>query len=130
MHSFDMTDFAILVVEDEPLLLMDAIDLITEAGYGAYGAANANEAIRLLEKHSDICVLFTDVHMPGSIDGLTLAHLVRDRWPSVAIIITSGHVTVTDASLPDRAVFFAKPYTPERLTDTLASIARQTMGAS
>lgn len=121
--SFDPSLFAVLVVEDEPLLLMDAIDMIEDAGFKAYGARDADDAIRMLEQHADIRVLFTDVDMPGSMDGLKLAHAVRDRWPPVSIIVASGHVRVTVEDLPSNGLFFAKPYPPKRVVETLNGIA-------
>ena len=80
----------VLVVEDEPLMLMDALDLVTGAGFEAIGAKNADEAILILENRNDIRVVFTDVNMPGSMDGIKLAHAVRNRWPPIEIIVTSG----------------------------------------
>ncbi|WP_279482272.1 response regulator [Aureimonas sp. SK2] len=124
-QSFNPSQLAVLVVEDEPLLLMDAIDLIEEAGFVAYGASNADEAIRMLERHSDIRVLFTDVDMPGSMDGLKLARAVRDRWPPVSIIVASGHVRVTKEDMPENGLFFAKPYPPKSVIAALNRIAEQ-----
>jgi CheY-like chemotaxis protein len=124
-QSFDPSSFAVLVVEDEPLLLMDAMDMIEDAGFVAYGAANADEAIRHLERHSDIRVLFTDVDMPGTMDGLKLAHAVRDRWPPVSIIVASGHVRVTQDDLPLNGLFFSKPYPPRKVLAALQHIASE-----
>ena len=76
----------VLVVEDEPLLLIDAVDLVTEAGFEAIGVKSADEAIRILESRDDIRIVFTDVNMPGSMDGIRLAHAVRHRWPPIEII--------------------------------------------
>lgn len=115
--------YAVLVVEDDPLLLMDALDLVEEAGLLAYGARNATEAIVMMEQHDDIRVLFTDVQMPGSMDGLALAKAVRDRWPPVTIIVTSGMVKVTKDDLPENGLFFAKPYLPGSIVKTLNDIA-------
>src|SRR4051812_50008510 len=80
----------ILVVEDDALLRLDAVELVKEAGLIAVEAANADEAILILECRADITVIFTDIDMPGSMDGLKLAHAVRHRWPPVKIIIVSG----------------------------------------
>lgn len=124
-RSFDRSRIAILVVEDEPLLLLDALDTVEYAGFTVYGAPNADEAIRLLERHGDIRVLFTDVDMPGSMDGLKLAHAVRDRWPPITIIVASGHVRVKPEELPENGLFFAKPYPPASLTKALQTIADQ-----
>ncbi|NHT77118.1 response regulator [Ferranicluibacter rubi] len=126
-QSYDRRRIAVLVVEDEPLLLMDAMDMVEDAGFTVYGAGNADEAIRLMEKHHDICVLFTDVDMPGSMDGLKLAHAVRDRWPPVSIIIASGHVNVAHETLPENGLFFSKPYPPVSVVKALDGIAERIM---
>ncbi len=123
--TFDRSRIAILVVEDEPLLLLDALDMVEDAGFTAYGAANADEAIRLLERHDNIRVLFTDIDMPGSMDGLKLAHAVRDRWPPVSIIVASGHVRVKPEDMPENGLFFAKPYPPASVISALNRIADQ-----
>jgi CheY-like chemotaxis protein len=120
---YDRRRFAILVVEDEPLLLMDAMDMIESAGFTVYGAENADEAILLLEEHDDIRVLFTDVDMPGTMDGLKLAHAVRERWPPVSIMISSGHAHITKESMPENGLFFAKPYPPASVIGALNGIA-------
>jgi CheY-like chemotaxis protein len=114
----------VLVVEDEPLMLMDALDVVTEAGFQAIGAKNADEAIRILESRADIRVVFTDVNMPGSMDGIKLAHAVRDRWPPIEIIVTSG-LTVENVQelLPERGIFFPKPYTPAQVASALKRLA-------
>jgi len=107
---------AVLIVEYEPLIRMGAVYLIEDAGFEVYEAASADVAIALLELHKDICLIFTDVDMPGSMDGLKLAHYVRGRWPPVKIIVTSGHVKVTEESLPAGALFLPKPYDPAEIT--------------
>ncbi len=124
-QSYDRRRIAVLVVEDEPLLLMDAFDMIEDAGFTVYGAANAAEAISLMEKHDEIRILFTDVDMPGSMDGLKLAYAVRDRWPRVSVIIASGHVNVTDERVPENGIFFSKPYPPASVVQALDGIAEQ-----
>jgi len=101
---------AVLVVEDEALIRFAAIDLVEGAGYEAIEAKNADEAILLLEARSDIRVVFTDIDMPGSMDGLKLAAAVRDRFPPVQIIVTSGHRSVELSEMPAGSVFFSKPY--------------------
>ncbi len=114
---------AILVVEDEPLLRMMAVDLVEDAGFEALEAANADEAIKLLECRNDIRVIFTDIDMPGSMDGLLLAAAVRDRWPPIQIILTSGHVHISEVELPVGGVFFSKPYDHSQVTRMLQSMA-------
>lgn len=100
----------ILVVDDEPILRMMAVDLVESAGFEALEAANADEAMRILEYCNDIRLIFTDVDMPGSMHGLRLAAYVRGRWPPIDIIITSGHCEVQAGQLPERGRFFRKPY--------------------
>jgi len=113
----------VLVVEDEPLLRMMAMDLVEEAGFDVVDAANADEAVKILEARSDIRIVFTDVDMPGSMNGIKLALAIRDRWPPIEIIIVSGHVRLAESELPNRSVFFSKPYDSQRITATLHSMA-------
>src|SRR6202166_2347297 len=99
----------VLVVEDEMLLRMRAVDIVEDAGFTPIEAVNADEALAILESRSDIELLFTDIQMPGSIDGLKLAHAVHERWPSIKIILVSGKLTLTDAEKPIHSRFFGKP---------------------
>ncbi len=124
-ETFDRSRVAILVVEDEPLLLLDAMDMVEDAGFTAYGATSADEAIRLLERHDNIRILFTDVDMPGSMDGLKLAHAVRNRWPPMSIIVASGHIRVMPEDLPRDGLFFPKPYPPASFIRTLETMAQR-----
>ena len=112
----------VLVVEDEFLLRMDAADMITAAGFEAMTAANADEAIDILEVRRDITVVFTDIQMPGSMDGLKLARAVRGRWPPIKIIATSGHAHVRETDLPDGGRFLQKPYSPAQIADLLHEV--------
>jgi CheY-like chemotaxis protein len=114
----------VLVVEDEPLLRMMAIDLVEDAGFEAIEARDADEAIAILEARTDIRVVFTDVDMPGSMDGLKLANAIRDRWPPIEIILTSGHIRLEDSGIPARTVFFPKPYDHSEVTSTLKWMVR------
>jgi CheY-like chemotaxis protein len=113
----------VLIVEDEPLVRVGACNMIEDAGFEVIEAASADEAIRILESRSDIRVVFTDVHMPGTMDGLRLAHAVRGRWPPIKIIVTSGREVLTQHDLPESGRFFAKPYNPIQLRDTLRAWA-------
>ena len=99
----------VLVVEDEMVLRMRAADIVEDAGFCAVEAVNADEAIAVLESRSDIALLFTDIQMPGSMDGLKLAHAVHSRWPDIGIILVSGHVKPSDAERPTDSRFFSKP---------------------
>lgn len=117
MGPFDKP--VVLVVEDDPLTLIYAVELVNEAGFSAVSAKNADDAIVILESRDDIRVIFTDIDMPGSMDGLKLAHAVRDRWPPVEIIITSGLNFEPTQRLPERGVFLPKPYTPAQIAGAL-----------
>jgi two-component sensor histidine kinase/ActR/RegA family two-component response regulator len=109
----------VLVVEDEMVLRMRAVDIVEDAGFTAIEAINAEEALTILESRSDISLLFSDIQMPGSMDGLKLAHAVHDRWPSIKIILVSGQVDVSDADKPPESRFFGKPLQVEQMVAEL-----------
>ena len=99
----------VLIVEDEMMLRMRAVEIVEDAGFTPIEAVNADDALAILESRSDIELLFTDIQMPGSIDGLKLAHAVHERWPSIKIILVSGQLTLTDADKPADSRFYGKP---------------------
>ena len=107
----------VLVVEDEPLIRMVAADALTDRGIMAWEAGDAGEALVVLEEHPSIGLVFTDVNMPGEMNGLSLAHEVSVRRPDVTLIVTSGAVAVNDDELPDHGTFLPKPYPTERLVN-------------
>jgi CheY-like chemotaxis protein len=113
---------AVLVVEDEPILRLHALDIVEEAGFTAIEAKNADEAIAILESRSDIALLYTDINMPGSMDGLKLAHAVRDRWPPIKIVVVSGHVQVDENQLPSDSRFFGKPFEAQKMISELREL--------
>ena len=119
MISANLTKKTVLVVEDEPLLLMLAADIVEDAGFEAVTAPNADKAIEVLAARADIHIVFTDIDMPGSMDGLKLAAAIRDRWPPIEIIITSGKAWPAKSELPSRGQFFPKPYDAARVTAML-----------
>jgi CheY-like chemotaxis protein len=100
---------AVLVVEDEMLLRMRAVDMVEDAGFTPVEAVDADEAVAILESRSDIALLFTDIQMPGSMDGLRLAHAVRQRWPPIKIILVSGQLRPANIDIPAESRFFGKP---------------------
>jgi CheY-like chemotaxis protein len=112
----------VLVVEDEPLLRMLAVEVVEEAGFTAIEARDADEAVVLLESRTDITLLFTDINMPGSMDGLKLAHAVRDRWPPIKILVVSGKQQLQFSDLPSNSCFVGKPYQASALVDELRSM--------
>jgi CheY-like chemotaxis protein len=109
----------VLVVEDEFLVRLHAVHLVEQAGFEAVEAANADEAISILEARKDIRIVFTDIHMPGSMDGLKLAHAIRKRWPPIELILTSGHFDIASKDLPARGRFIPKPYEHGVIIDAL-----------
>jgi DNA-binding NtrC family response regulator len=113
----------VLVVEDEALLRMMAMQIVEDAGFEPLEAANADDAVRILEARSDIRIVFTDIDMPGSMDGMKLAAAVRGRWPPIEIIVTSGHYNIRADELPTQGVFFRKPYNDREIIAALQRMA-------
>ncbi|WOJ89755.1 response regulator [Methylocapsa polymorpha] len=105
----------VLVVEDEPFVRMMGADVLEHAGFGVIEACNADEALRVLEVRPDVRVVFTDVEMPGSLDGLALARRVHDCWPRIGVVVTSGRGHVDEESMPNDDPFVSKPYAPKVL---------------
>jgi len=112
----------VLVVEDEPLLLMMAAEIVEDAGFEAIIAHDADEAMLILGSRDDISVVFTDVRMPGSMDGIRFAAAVRDRWPPIKLIVVSGHIT-GESELPHGTHFYRKPYVAEQIATSLHELA-------
>ena len=112
----------VLVVEDDFLLRMDAVDIVRNAGFEAIEAANADQAIAIIEADPDIHIVFTDVQMPGTMDGLRLARFIRDRWPPIKIVATSGRLRVAEEDLPKGSIFVPKPYSPEQIIRTFRQL--------
>jgi len=122
MGLVEYTGPAVLVVEDDFLLRMHAAEMIAAAGFEVVEAGNADEAIEILEKRSDIVVVFTDIQMPGSMDGLKLARAVRGRWPPIKIVATSGRLNVGESDLPEGGRFLPKPYSAHEITGLLREV--------
>ena len=112
----------VLIVEDEMVLRMRAVDIVEDAGFQPVEAVNADQAIAILESRSDISLLFTDIQMPGSMDGLKLAHAVHDRWPEIKIILVSGQVNPSDEEKPADSRFFGKPLSVARMITELQAM--------
>jgi CheY-like chemotaxis protein len=112
----------VLIVEDELLLRMDAVDMMGAAGFEAIEAGTADEAIEILEARPDISVVFTDIQIPGSMDGLKLARAIRGRWPPIKIVATSGRLHVRETDLPEGGRFLPKPYSPREVTGVLREL--------
>lgn len=112
----------VLVVEDELVLRMRAVDIVEDAGFHALEAVNADEALSILESRSDISLLFSDIQMPGTMDGLKLAQAVHLRWPSIKIILVSGQVKPTDDDKPADSRFFGKPVDVKEMISELRNM--------
>ncbi len=109
-YESDAKKPVVLVVEDEFLVRMDVAASLGAAGLTVLEASNADEAIEILEGRDDVRLVFTDVDMPGSMDGLKLAQYVRQKWPPIKLIIASGHVNVKPSDIPTGGKFLPKPY--------------------
>ena len=106
---------AILVVEDETLIRLWAADLLEEKGFSVLEAKDAEAALKVLESRPDVKLLFTDVQIPGSLNGMELAREVHARWPHILLVITSGRERPIRAEIPDDGRFVAKPYSADEL---------------
>ena len=111
----------VLIVEDEPFVRLMGADLLAEAGFEVLEARNACEALRILEATPEVRVVFSDVEMPGSLDGLGLAHHIRQRWPGIGIVLTSGH-RIRAETIPREGRFLAKPYDGQALVRHIEEI--------
>ena len=116
----------VLIVEDEFLIRMDAVDMIRSGGFEVVEAKDADEAIEILESRPDITVVFTDIHMPGSMDGLKLAAAVRGRWPPIKIVAASGRANLSAEDLPSGSRFLTKPYSAREIVTTLREVTGET----
>jgi DNA-binding NtrC family response regulator len=114
----------VLIVEDEPFVRLTGADLLAEAGFEVLEAGNADEAMRILEATTEVRVVFSDVEMPGSLDGLGLARNICQRWPSIGIVLTSGH-RIRAETIPRDGKFLAKPYDGQVLVRHIEEIVNQ-----
>jgi len=112
----------VLVVEDDGLIRMDLVDVLSDAGYDVIEAANADQALIVLERETDILALLTDIDMPGSMNGVRLAQLTAERWPDCRIVVISGRYSPEQGSLPEGARFLSKPILDSVLHRTLTEL--------
>ena len=113
----------VLVIEDEPLQRLYLVDLIEQAGFGTVEACSADEAIAILQVRNDIRIVFADLDMPRSVDGLKVAASIRDRWPPIEIVLTSGRATPAADLIPARSRFVSKPYDERQLIRAIQDFA-------
>jgi CheY-like chemotaxis protein len=118
----------LLVVEDEAFIRMDAVDFLRAAGFDVVEASSADEGILILERDPAIRLIFTDIDMPGSMNGLKFAAAVRERWPPIKIIAASGHFKLQAGDLPPHSRFFLKPYQPAQIIDAIVELTREIKG--
>ncbi|MBW7963598.1 MULTISPECIES: response regulator [unclassified Bradyrhizobium] len=112
----------VLVVEDDELLRWSTMIVLQDSGYSVLEASDAGEALTTLEQRADVRIIFTDVQMPGAIDGVRLAHLVSQRWPLLKIIVTSGRMRLHQDDLPKGGVYLMKPYSATELTTAVYEV--------
>lgn len=122
-----MYSMKVLVVEDEPIIRLGIVSSIEEAGHTVIDVASADEAVRRLAVEEGVGVIVTDVDMPGSMDGIALAHYAHERWPTVGLIVISGKVGVVPNQLPSGARFMSKPYQEPQLLSTIDALAPRDM---
>jgi CheY-like chemotaxis protein len=113
--------FTVLIVEDEPIVRLVACQGLEDAGFEVVEAATADEALQILHSRNDVGVLFTDVSMPGDLNGLDLAELVHQRWPAIRIVVTSA--MALDRKVPDDGRFVSKPYDLDEMTRVIGSVS-------
>lgn len=116
---------AVLVVEDDALLRLCTVDDLADDGFEVFEAANAFDAINVLKAHPSLHLMFTDINMPGTMNGLALAEQVRNQWPPVKIIITSGHHRLGAKDMPVEGLFIRKPYLPEQVVKSIRELVAQ-----
>jgi CheY-like chemotaxis protein len=121
IHSAKQNARAILIVEDDPMTRMTATDAFQDAGFAVFEAANVSEALSILAV-SSADALFTDIEMPGGINGASLARQTRERWPWIKVAVTSGEATPPAGAMPHDARFFPKPYNIRRVVDHIQRI--------
>jgi DNA-binding NtrC family response regulator len=114
----------VLIVDDEPLIMMSVADYMGDSGFEPIEALTGDEALAILSSRSDIDIVFTDVNMPGRLDGLALSRLVGNRWPDIRTVVTSGKVRLGKADLAEQVVFVPKPYDMARIVQLFIALKR------
>jgi CheY-like chemotaxis protein len=112
----------VLIVEDEPIVRMYEAEIAEGAGFITLQASNADDALEKLSRPEAVQILLTDVNMPGGVDGLTLASMVRERWPQIKVVVVSAYVDSAKPEFPSGIAYLHKPFTHEELIDALLSV--------
>jgi len=113
--SKKVTVLTVLVVEDDVLMRMHGIDILEDAGFHVLEATNADDALVILNEGTQVHMLFSDIEMPGSMDGIGLAQAVHERWPLIHVLLTSSHHRLHNVSVPGTGQFVRKPWTSQAL---------------
>ncbi|WP_445191855.1 response regulator [Sphingomonas sp. Tas61C01] len=112
-----------IVVEDDPIIMMDTTYILEDAGFRVRESFDGDEAILLLAEHWESTVLlFSDVDMPGTINGFALARYVAEQWPSIEIVLASGHISPEAGDMPEKATFIIKPFNHRTVHEHLNQI--------
>lgn len=106
---------SVLVVDDEAIIRIMLVDLLEDAGMTVYEAGTVDEALQVLEAAPEVRVVLTDIEMPGRLNGIDLAHLTRERWPHIDMLVMSGRTFPAASTLPNGVEFWTKPYSTDRL---------------
>jgi CheY-like chemotaxis protein len=123
------SECTVLVVEDEPLIRAHLVAMLEDKGCKTFEAGSAAQAIAVLERNSDITVVFTDVQMPGTMDGIALARYVRKRWPPTIIVVSSGKAPPAPGVLAEDIPFLSKPFEDRRLSEVIGHVRERLAGA-
>jgi len=115
----------VLVVDDEPLIRAHLAKILGDKGCKTFEAGDAAEAIAILEGNSEITVVFTDIQMPGTMDGIALARYVRKRWPPTIIVVSSGKSQPAAGVLAEDIAFVPKPYEDRYLSAVIGDVRRR-----
>lgn len=114
----------ILIVEDEAIVRFELVDFFQEAGFHVFAATDADEAIAILDEHGEVRVVLTDIDMPGSMDGLKLAHYVRRRFPPTLLLVASDRMSVPVGDMPEHSAYLAKPFDPAAMLRKIEEMTR------
>jgi CheY-like chemotaxis protein len=125
MSSSSPNRLVVLVVEDEPIVRFDAIQSLEDAGFEVVDAYDADHALVALEQRPDVSAVFTDVHMPGRLNGVELARLVLQRRPDVQVLLTSGVMRVSPDDLPEGGHFVPKPYDASQVAALIRNLVEE-----
>jgi CheY-like chemotaxis protein len=116
----------VVVVEDEPVIRLLVTDTLEEAGFAVLEASDGDHAMRLLEDNANrVCALFSDINLPGSMNGVLLAKRARQHWPWISVVLASGRARPDDANMPARTRFFAKPYSLAAIVKHIREVVDQ-----